>query len=202
VAIGVGTSAIAAGFTPAAIPFVAWALLPYIALRLVARRVTDRWALALGGLAVLAGEVFVRLEIVRSRSSTAAIALLFSPVYLTCLVLPAGLLLGWLVGQGWRRSGLVGRGALAAGGLACLGLAVVAVARPGLLPGALAQRLSARERIGLPRIVTGDRTLSRTVLDRRRAWYQLGELDDEPGEELAAVAGGRIALLDPATGAC
>src|SRR5262245_38652498 len=66
--------------------FTAWALLPYGVLLLAGARVQSRWAVAGAGAAAIAAEVGVRLAVfVFPRGSTAAIALVFSPVFILVL---------------------------------------------------------------------------------------------------------------------
>jgi hypothetical protein len=66
----------------------------------------------------------------------------------------------------------------------------------------VARFVSAKERIGPPRVVRGEEGLTRTRLAPGPAWYQVGEFDGPAaGDVVAAVDGRTVALLDPITGA-
>jgi hypothetical protein len=202
VVLVVGTTLAVAPFSLGALGVALWAMLPYVVHRLLARRSADPWPLAVGGAAILAGDLYIRAEVfLFPRGSTAAIALLFSPLWLTVVALPAGLALGWLGGRGWRRSGPLGRGLLVA--VAAVGLLAGALTLywPALLPGPLARRVSAKERIGTPRVVLGHGVLVRTRLSERPSWIQVGRFGEGGGEALAAVTSAGAVLLDPTTGA-
>jgi hypothetical protein len=185
-----------------ALAFAVWGMLPYALHRLLGRWIADPWPLAVGGIAILLGEVYARVQVfIFPRSSTAALLLLFSPVYLACILLPAGLGVGWLLGRGWRRFDAAGRAMMTAAVAACVLLAIVVAFRPDLLPGPVARRVSVKERIGSPRVVTGGDAFTRTPVSDRRAWFQVGDLDGAPGEDLAAIDSRGAVLLDPVTGA-
>jgi hypothetical protein len=198
-----GTTLMAAGFAPGALGFALWAAVPYVLLIVLTRAVRNGWALVWGAAAVVLAEVYIRAQVfLFPRSSTAALALIFSPLYLSLGALPAGLGAGWLGGQLWRRSGPAGRASmLAVGGIAVLVIAVATI-RPGIPPGPVARLVSARERLGPPRVVIGDGVLSKTRLAERPAWYQVLERDGgATGDVIVAVEGGTMTVLDPATGA-
>jgi hypothetical protein len=198
-----GTTLMAAGFAPGALGFALWAAVPYVLLIVLTRAVTNGCALVWGAASVVLAEAYIRAQVFLSpRSSTAALALIFSPLYLSFGALPAGLGAGWLGGRLWRRSGPGRRASmLAVGGIAVLVIAVATI-RPGVLPGPVARLVSARERLGPPRVVIGDGVLSKTRLAERPAWYQVMERDGGAiGEVIVAVEGGTMTVLDPRTGA-
>jgi hypothetical protein len=202
-ALAAVTTLLAGGFAPAVLGFVLWAALPYGLVLGLTRVVTSGWALVTGAAAVLLGEIYIRAEVfLFPGGSTAALALLFSPLYLSIVVLPAGLAMGWLAGRLWTRAGAVARVGLAAGAGAIVLVGVVAYVRPALLPGPAARFVSARERIGPPRVVSGEGMLSKARLAEQPAWYQVGAFDGAgAGDVIAALEGDAVALLDPVTGA-
>jgi hypothetical protein len=198
------TTVLAGGFAPAVLGFAVWAAVPYGLVLILSRVLGNGWALVTGATAVLIGEIYIRAEVfLVPRGSTAALALLFSPLYLSVVALPTGLALGWLLGRLWGRTGRVGRAILASALAAIVLVGVVAYVRPALLPGPAARLVSARERIGPPRIVTGDGALARVhLLARGPAWYQVGAFAGaDAGDVVAAIDGSAVVLLDPATGA-
>ena len=115
-ALAAGTTLLAGGFTPSVLGFVLWAAVPYALILALSRVLANGWAVVTGAAAVLVGEAYIRAEVfLFPRGSTAALALIFSPLYLSLVALPAGLALGWLAGWLWSRARIVGRAALAAG---------------------------------------------------------------------------------------
>jgi hypothetical protein len=201
VVLVLATSAAAGAFSLGALVFAGWALVPYALLLLLARRIADRWSLAFAAVALLLAELYVRAEVfLFPKSSTAALVLIFSPLYLTGVVLPAGLGVGWLSGWAWRRAGVAGRAALVAAGAVCLLAGGLAYVRPGLLPGGAGRLVSAKERIGPPRVAAGEGFFTKTRWSRVTAWHQVGEFDGAPGTEVARIEASAVALLDPSTG--
>jgi hypothetical protein len=177
----------------------AWALVPWILLRVLASRLSDPWVLSTAALALLLGEAYARATVfLFPRGSTAALLLLFSPLYLGAVVLPAGLGLGWLLGTVWRHTRARGRVALVSASVALVGLAAVATLRPGLLPAWAARMVSPRERIGPPRVLVGEAFFQKVRISTRQGCYQVGEFDGAPGDEIASIAAGGSVLLDPA----
>jgi hypothetical protein len=188
VVLALATSAVAGAFSLGALVFAGWAMVPYALFLLLARRIADRWSLTFAAVALLLAELYIRAEVfLFPKSSTAALVLIFSPLYLTCLVLPAGLGVGWLSGWAWRRSGVAGRAAVVAAGAVCLLAGGVAYFRPGLLPGGAGRLVSAKERIGPPRLVAREGFFTKTRWSRVTAWHQVGEFDGTPGTEVARI---------------
>ena len=194
----VSTSVVGSGFQAGGLVLAAWALLPYGVLLLAARIVSNGWVIGGAGAVTVAAEVGIRASVfLFPRGSTAAVALVFSPVFLGVAALPAGALCGWLMGRAWR----VGRTGVRAAtlGVAAVVFALVAVgfARPDLLPWALATRHASLERIGPPRVVTGSAAFESAGVSRARAWFQTGDFDGRPGDEIAVVDHRGVTLLDP-----
>jgi hypothetical protein len=203
-ALVLGTTVIASGgaLSPFLVVFAAWALVPYGVLWVLPRWVSDPWPQVGGAIAVLVAEAYVRAEVfVFPQGSTAALLLIFSPLYLVCLALPAGMGVGWAVGWTWRRAHAVGRSVLVAMGVVCVALATIAVFRADLLPYGLGQVVSTTERIGPPRVVVGASFFQKIRLSGRPAWYQVGEFDIAPVERIASIAADRAVVIDPASGA-
>ncbi len=186
-------------FTPGIVAFLAWACAPYVALLIAARYIPSPWSLAGAGAAALAVELGIRAAVfLFPRGSTAAIALLFSPA-LVCVALVVGALIGLLVGRafeaGHRALGAIS--SVASGGV--LVLVVVGFARPELLPSAIFARRQMLERLGDPGVRVGASAFEWRVVSDASAWYQAGDFDAEPGDELAVVDARGATLFDPTT---
>ena len=178
--------------------FAAYALLPYAVLFLVSRLVGDPWIITGAGAAALAGEIGIRASVfVYPRGSTAAVALVFSPVFLTIVALPVGAVAGWMLGRAWRWGGLVMRASVLVLFAALVMATVVGFARPELMPGPVLRRRAALERIGTPRVVTGATAFESKAVSTAQAWFQTGSFDDQPGEQIAVISGNDAVLLDP-----
>jgi hypothetical protein len=99
----VATTLVAGGFavSPFLLGLLAWALVPYAAVWLLPRVTQDAWVQTGAALAVLAGEIYVRVELLFfARGPTSSLVLLFSPLYLLVVALPVGAGLGWVLGRG------------------------------------------------------------------------------------------------------
>lgn len=196
VALVLATSAL--GGSLGVLPFAVWALVPWLVLRVLPLWLRDPWPTSSAAIALLLGEAWVRSEVfLFPKGSTAALLLIFSPAYLLVGALPAGLLLGFVLGWIWRRTRLAGRAAVVATGLVLVGFLAAATFAPGLLPGRLARAVSAKQRIGPPRVIVGEAWLRRTPLSDRSAWYQAGDFDAEPGDDIAEIAADAVILRDP-----
>jgi len=144
-----GTTVVWGQLSLAMLLFAVWAMLPYALHRLLGRWVPDRWALTLGGIAILAGEAYTRVEVfLLPRSSIAPLLLIFSPVYLAGVLLPAGMGAGWLLGRLWHWLGAAGRGAAAAVLAACVLLGPPAACRTDRVPGSPAPGMPIVDSIG------------------------------------------------------
>ncbi len=190
---------VGSGFSPISLPFAIWSTLPYGVLWIVGSMVQNRW-LALGaGTAAVAAEAGIRAAVfLWPRGSTAGIALVFSPAYITIFVMPVGAAAGWLLGKLWRWR-IAGRVATLTIGPTVLGLLVLGLARPELFPTTVLARRALLERIGPPRIVVGADTFASVPVSTRSAWYFAADLDEQAGEELAIVDHSGADLLDSAT---
>ena len=143
------------GFSPISIPFALWSTLPYGVLWIAGSRLRDRWPVLGAGMAAIAADVGIRAAVfVWPRGSIAAIALVFSPAYITAIVMPAGAVAGWLLGMLWRWH-LAGRAMALTLGPIALGLLALGLARPELFPTAVLARRDLLQRIGPPRVVAG-----------------------------------------------
>src|SRR5262249_9072134 len=152
--------------------FAAYALLPYVVLLVASRLVVDPWIIAGAGSATLAGELGIRASVfLYPRGSTAAIALVFSPVFLTIIALPVGAGVGWLLGRAWRWGILAVRVGVIVVFATLTTATVVGFARPELMPGPVLRRRAALERIGTPRVVTGAATFESAVVVATPAWF-------------------------------
>ena len=178
--------------------FILWALVPYGLLLLMGRFVRNAWAVGGAGAVALAAEVGIRLSVfVFPRGSTAAIALVFSPLLLSAVALSLGAACGWLFGWVWRASGGVVRALASVSAALLLGLLVLAFARPELTPWEVMGRQAAWERIGEPRVVVGGEAFTSVPVSEAAAWFQAAELDGEPGDEIAVMQHRGVTLLDP-----
>lgn len=192
------TSAAGSGFSPMAIPFVLWALAPYGFLVMVERQWTNRWATGGAGAAAVTVEAGIRAAVfLYPRGSTAAVVLVFSPVYIAAIVMPFGALAGAAFGWAFARSGQLVRVPLAVLAVAILALTWIGFARPELFPTAVVARRAALESIGEPRVVTGAGAFTRRVVSERSGWHQAGDFDGQPGDEIAVIDHTGAELLDP-----
>src|SRR5262249_30216308 len=130
------------------------------------------------------------------RGSTAAVALVFSPVVVAASALP-GALGGWVVGRGWgsRRISLRVAVTFAAG--AALALTTLGFARPELFPTAVLRRRAMLARVGAPRVVVGADAFEEVLVSDRAAWHVAGASDGSGGDVVAVVDNRGADLLDP-----
>jgi len=193
------TSIVASAFNPLAIPFALWSLLPYAVIFLAGRWMTNPWPAAGASLAALATELGVRASVfVWPRGSTAAIVLVFSPVYILALAAPLGAALGWVAGKAWRWH-LAGRALVVLVAPVALGLTVLAFARPELFPTTVARRRALLERIGPPRVVVGAGAFESTPVSDAPKWSFARDLTGDARDELVLVDHRGATLLDPQT---
>jgi hypothetical protein len=193
------TSIVGSGFSPLAIPFALWSLLPYGVLWLVGRMLRNPWPALGAGTAALAADLGIRSAVfLWPRGSTAAIALVFSPAYIAAIIMPIGAGTGWLLGRMWEWH-LAGRIVAAIIWPTALGLLMLGLARPELFPTTVLQRRALLERIGPPRIVTGADDFTSVPVSAKSGWYVARDLDGQPGEELAIVDHTGADLLDSDT---
>jgi hypothetical protein len=193
------TSMAASFFSPLGIPFALWSALPYGVLWLAGRQMACPWIIGGAGVAALAAETAVRLSVfVWPRGSTAAIVLLFSPVYIVLFVMPLGAAAGWLYGRLWRAHPL-GRAIVLMTAPVALGLMVIGLARPEFLPWTMAERRDALERIGPPRVVAGANEFESVTVSARPAWAVVAELDGPPGAELVIADNAAADIRDSTT---
>jgi hypothetical protein len=193
------TSVLGSGFNLLAIPFAAWSLVPYAALFLAGRATANPWLVIGAGIAALATEIGVRLSVFAwPRGSTAAVALVFSPVYILAMAMPAGAVVGWLFGLAWRRHA-IGRLIVIVLGPAMAGLIVLGFARPELFPTNVVRRRELLARVGPPRVVVGADTVESTVVSDQPQWSFAAEIDGVPGDELALVDHQGARVVDPDT---
>lgn len=93
--LGVALFSYVSGFS--AIGFLLWASVPYLFCILASCYAPTRVAAIAAAVVVLAFDVFVHYSVRTSKSSTAAIAYIYSPVWNTLVFAPITLLLAWLV---------------------------------------------------------------------------------------------------------
>jgi hypothetical protein len=193
------TSIAGSGFSLLSLPFALWSTVPYAVLWIVGRRLQNPW-LALGaGTSALAADLGIRASVfLWPRGSTAAIALVFSPADITAVVMPIGAACGWLLGRMWR-SPVAGRILVLTLGPIALGLLTLGLARPELFPTTILKRRALIERIGEPRIVVGAETFESVPVSTKSAWFLTGDLDTQPGDDLAIVDHGGADVLDSAS---
>jgi hypothetical protein len=156
----------------------------------------DPWPSLGAGTAAIATDLGIRAAVfLWPRGSTAAIALVFSPAYITAIVMPVGAAAGWLFGRMWRWH-LAGRALTLLAGPLALGLLTLGLARPDLFPTTVVQRRAALERIGPPRVVVGGDAFESVSVSTKSAWPVVAELDGRPGDELAIVDHAGADLFD------
>lgn len=193
------TSIAGSGFSLLSLPFALWSTVPYAVLWMAGRRLQNPW-LALGaGTSALAADLGIRASVfLWPRGSTAAIALVFSPAYITALVMPIGAVLGGLLGRMWRWQ-LAGRVVVLIVGPITLGLLTLGLARPELFPTTVLKRRALIERIGEPRIVIGTEMFESIPISTKAAWFLTGDFDSQPGDDLAIVDHSGADVIDSAS---
>jgi hypothetical protein len=193
------TSIAGSGFSPLSLPFALWSTTPYAVLWIVGSRMQDRWPALGAGTSALAADLGIRAAVfLWPRGSTAAIALVFSPAYITALVMPIGATAGWLFGKLWRWR-LAGRILVLTAGPIALGLLTLGLARPEIFPTTVLKRRALLERIGPPRVAVGAETFQSIPVSAKAAWFLTASLDAQPGDELAIVDHAGAEVLDTAT---
>jgi hypothetical protein len=184
----VSTGALASGFSPLAIPFILFALVPYGVLYLAGRFASNPWVIGGAGVAALTVELGVRASVMLyPRGSTAGIALVFSPLLIGLIVMPIGAVVGGLFGYVFARTGPVVQAVSMLAAIIAVGLTFIFFARPEMFPTTVATRRSHLAAIGEPRIVAGADRFRRTTVSDLSAWRVVGEFDEQPGEDLAIV---------------
>lgn len=193
------SSIVGSGFSLISIPFAIWSTLPYGVLWIAGVMLRDRWVTIGAGTAAVAADLAIRASVfLWPRGSTAAIALVFSPAYITIFVMPVGAATGWVLGRLWRWH-IAGRIAALTIGPGVLGLMMVGLARPDLFPTTVLARRALLERIGPPRVVIGADAFTSVPVSTSAAWYLAADLDGQPGEELAIVDHDGTDVLDSNT---
>jgi hypothetical protein len=177
------------------------ALVPYGILYGVSRSATNVWTVAGAGIAALTVDAGIRASVfLFPRGSTAAIALVFSPAFISAVALPAGAGGGYIMGRLWPRSGAVARVAIASVASALLLLTFINFARPDLLPTTVMRRRSQLARIGEPRVVKGGDTYEFAPVWSTSGWFDTGVFTSGADEVVAFVEPDAIRFLDPASG--
>lgn len=92
-------------FTDMAFGWWLWASIPYLFCLVVSCFATTRSAAVAGAVAVLLFDAYTHYAVATSRSSTAAIAYIYSPLWNALVFAPLAMFLAWLVL--WRRRGQV-----------------------------------------------------------------------------------------------
>lgn len=193
----VATSVIGGSWSPVLGVFILWALLPYGLLAGISLALPDAWCAAGAGAAMLIVDAGVRASVfLYPRGSTAAVALVFSPILVAASAFP-GVVGGWLMGRAWRIPSAPLRIASAVGATTVLGLAALGLARPDLFPTAVLRRHAVLSRIGEPRVVIGSEGFEQVPVSERAAWHVAGVFDEGPGELVAVVDQSGADLLDP-----
>jgi hypothetical protein len=188
------TSLTGAAVPVAAIAFAVWATAPYLALWGVSRGAGTAWIIGGAGLAGLVFEIAIRLTVfVVPRGSTAAVALIFSPVVIGLVAMPLGAACGWLAGRLWTR-GLAARAAVVLSTIVMAAWTVVGIAWPEQLPTARLARQRALEAIGTPRVVTGTERWSSRPITGAAAWPTAVDITGDGDEALATLAGAAIEI--------
>ena len=193
------TDLLGSRFSLLSIPFIAWGLLPYAVLYFAPRVIPNPWIIGGAGVAALTVEAGVRAGVfLFPRGSTAAIALVFSPI-LVAFAMVVGALAGWGFGYLFRRTGIVVKVVSVAAAVVIIGLTFIALARPELFPTTVVARQRHLAEIGEPRVILGGDRFARSVVSEVSAWHLVGEYDDQPGEDLAIVDHKGAQLLDAVT---
>lgn len=181
--------------------FSVWGSVPYGVICFGHRLTSNPWVLGGAGASALAAEIGYRASVfLWPQSSTQALALLFSPILIVVIFIPAGAALGWLAGRLWRFESRTLRTTIVAVSAAIWGLTVLGLARPELFPTSVYSREQAQTQLGEPRVVVGDGVFEKTLVSTSAwaPWYVAAELDGLPGEEVAVFGYDVVEVLDPA----
>ena len=177
------------------------ALVPYGILYGVSRSVASPWTIAGAGAAALAVESGIRASVfLFPRGSTAAIALVFSPAFVTVAALPAGGLGGYVAGRLWPKAGGFGRLVICCIAAAVLILIFIDLGRPDLFPTTVVRRRAQIARIGDPRVVTGGEAFEASPIWPSGGWFDTGRFTSDADEVVAFVESDSIRFVDPADG--
>jgi hypothetical protein len=196
-ALVVLTSLVGGSWSSGLVLFTLWALLPWAVLAFAGTALPDAWTVVGAGASMFAVEAGVRASVfLWPRGSTAAVALVFSPVVVAAAALP-GALGGCLVGRAWRSRRISLRVAAMFAAGAALGLTTLGLARPELFPTAVLRRRAMLARIGTPRVVVGADAFEEVLVSDRAAWHVAGAFDDGAGYLVAVVDNRGADLLDP-----
>lgn len=83
--------------------FFFWALTPYILLAVLALRMKKHFKLVLGAAVALIVDYFTFQEVfINPKSSTAALALIWMPLWTVIFFIPAATLFGWVLEKSWE----------------------------------------------------------------------------------------------------
>ena len=165
------TSIAGSGFSLLSLPFALWSTIPYAVLWIVGSRLQRSVAGARRGHSALAADLGIRAAVfLWPRGSTAAIALVFSPAYITAIVMPIGATVGWLCGGLWRWH-VAGRIIVADGRSARAGPADTRPGAAGDLSNSVVKRRALLERIGQPRVAVGAETFESIPVSTKAAWF-------------------------------
>jgi hypothetical protein len=193
------TSIVGSGFSLLSIPFALWSMVPYGVLWLVGGALRDPWPAVGAGTAAIAADIGIRAAVfLWPRGSTAAIALVFSPAYVTAIVMPVGAGAGWVLGRMWRWHA-AGRLVTIVVGPTLLGLLILSLARPELFPTTVMARRARLERIGAARVVAGADRFESVAVTMTATWYSAGDFNEARGDELAIVDHAGADILDSTT---
>ena len=182
--------------------FAAWGLVPYGVICLGPKLTSNPWVLGGAGASALAAEIGYRASVfLWPRGSTQAVALIYSPILIVLIFIPAGAAVGWLMGRLWRRFEFRAlRATVVALSATIWGLTILGLARPELFPTSVYSREQAKIRLGEPRVVVGEESFEKTLVATSAwvPWYVAAELDGSPGDEVAVFRNDLVEVLDPA----
>lgn len=83
--------------------FFFWALAPYVLLAVLAFRMKKHFKLVLGAAVALVVDYFTFQKVfINPTSSTAAIALIWMPLWTVIFFIPAAILFGWVLEKSWE----------------------------------------------------------------------------------------------------
>ena len=129
--------------------FAIWGLVPYGVITFGHKLTSNPWILGGAGASAVAAEVSYRASVfLWPQSSTQALALLYSPILIAAIFIPAGAAIGWLMGRLWRFEFRALRATVIAVSATISGLTVLGLARPELFPTAVYSREQAKTRFG------------------------------------------------------
>ncbi len=180
--------------------FVAWGTLPYWIIRASHRHTSNPWVIGGAGASALAAEIGWRASVsLWPQGNLQSVVLIYLPILVLVIFLPAGAALGWVAGWLWRFRFRTLRATVVAVLATVWGLTVFKLARPDLFPTAVHSREQAKARLGEPGTAAGSGSFEKSLVVTS-IWppgFHAADFDGRPGDEVAVFRHSHVWALDP-----